>query len=249
MKHLYLLISSLIMLVGFHYPTNIAQLEDPYFINSFEEDITGDGFREYIRLEGNLFHKNGDYFHNVWVNIQTPFTQQWKIPLVPGYDPKLHIIDVTNDNRHDLLYQVAKDSSRKRFDYLLYTFTEGRAEQILLPQPGLIQGNFKDDYKLEISMDVNTKPLSIDLGHKKGLYNNLYNADGKLIIQKKIQIHPIYFFEPRWMSDKKGNGIVSSQHVKASGESDILGEIRTLWYFERGKWVVESIEWVQPSIY
>lgn len=244
-----MLVLSLFILIASYYPTTVTQVNEPYFINSFEEDITGDGFREYIRLEGNLFNQNGDYFHNVWIDIQTPFTQQWKIALIPGYRPNLNIVDINNDNILDLFYQTAKDISNKRFDYRLYTVKEGKVEQIPLPHPRLQQGEFVDDFKLKIIMDSDKKPLFIDLGNKKTLYKDLYDAKGKLKIKKNLHIYPIYFLEPIWINEKKGYGLISSQPVKMSDNPDLLGEIKTVWYYHEGKWIVQKGEWVGTAVY
>src|SRR5690625_7583476 len=85
-----------------------------------EEDITGDGIREYIILEGYLLSENSNYYTDVWVDIQSSFAQQWKISFPGGYHPILELLDITHDGLVDLIYEFAVKVHGRHFNYILY---------------------------------------------------------------------------------------------------------------------------------
>src|SRR5690625_5963384 len=113
---------------------------DPSFINSMEEDITGDGIREYIILEGYLLSENSNYYTDVWVDIQSSFAQQWKISFPGGYHPKLELLDITHDGTVDLIYESAVKENGRHFNYQLYTLKNGKVQQIELLRNKYILG-------------------------------------------------------------------------------------------------------------
>src|SRR5690625_3629419 len=121
---------------------------DSSFINSMEEDITGDGIREYIKLEGNLLSDKSKYFTDVWVNIESPFAQQWKISFIGGYEPKLELLDINQDGTVDLIYESAVKENGRHYNYQIYTLKNGKVQQIELPKNKYVKGEFTDHFKI-----------------------------------------------------------------------------------------------------
>src|SRR5699024_8752672 len=78
-------------------------------INSFERDLNGDGFQEYIRLNGSLMSNESNFFQDVWVTIEDAFEDEWSISLQHGYHPELTFKDLTGNKNPDIFYKVYKD--------------------------------------------------------------------------------------------------------------------------------------------
>src|SRR5690625_6011426 len=61
---------------------NVKANEEPpssTFIDSFEEDITGDGLREYFKLQGRYLAEDSNYYQDIWLEITSPFAKEWSI--------------------------------------------------------------------------------------------------------------------------------------------------------------------------
>src|SRR5699024_2745768 len=98
---------SFILLSSIHAVSAESSLEqESSFINSYEEDVTGDGFKEYLKLQGNLLSTKSIFYPDVWVDITNPFSQHWKISLQAGYNPDIQLIDLTHDQIVDIFYMV-----------------------------------------------------------------------------------------------------------------------------------------------
>src|SRR5699024_509526 len=248
------LCKTFILLALFHIvfmlvPTTVGATDDDNqssFINSYEEDLTGDGFREHIILKGSLFSEKSNFYRDVWLDIASPFAHQWKISLEGGYNPEVRMIDLNHDHTPDLLYRVAKDEDSLQYFHQLYTLKKGTAQQIPTPKHHHIQGKFLDDFKVEIKINPAMKPIIKNISNDKQHYieEKIYKENGELLKEKSIKPKPINALEPTLISKTKGYGLKSRQQVKGLGNDDILGEIETLWYYQNEKWIVLTTEWI-----
>lgn len=223
-----------------------AENEDVSLINSYEEDLTGDGFHEQFTLNGILLSDESKFYRDIWLDISSPFSKQWKISLESGYNPELKLIDLNHDNTFDLFYKVAKNEESTHSVYQLYTVKNGVIKQLPIPKHNHIQARLLDDFKVEITLNPNMKPIIKDISSDdmiKYIDQNLYEEDGKLIEDKRIKITPITLLEPVLISESKGYGLKSNQHIKGLDENDILGEIETLWYYQKDNWIILKSEW------
>ncbi|MEI3605437.1 hypothetical protein SPD48_07010 [Pseudogracilibacillus sp. SE30717A] len=217
------------------------------FINSYEEDLTGDGFREYFTLNGTLLTDKSKFYRDVWLDISSPFSHQWKVSFEGGYDPDLQLIDLTHDQTFDLLYSVAKDENKHQFNYQLYTLKNNVVKQLPIPKHNHIQGKFINDFKIELQINPNMKPIIKDISNNKHSYieEGLYEENGKLIEEKNLKIPPIEKLEPVLISKSKGYGLKSYQPIKGVNNEDVFGEIITLWYYQKDRWLVLQTDWIE----
>jgi hypothetical protein len=217
-----------------------AQEKEPSFINSFEEDITGDGFHEYAKIQGNLLREDSSFYQNIWIDMTSKFNKEWSISLQNGYDPQIKLIDLNHDQVFDLFYQIAKDENKNHFHYQFYTLKGGTVKQLPLPNPMYSKGTFEDDFQVHIQLNPNEKPLVIDVSPKKDSYitGHLYDEKGHLLENKRITIESIATLEPLLISESKGYGLKSMQTVYGVDRQDKIGEIETLWYFKKDEWII-----------
>lgn len=217
-------------------------------IDSYKEDVTGDGQKEEIKLKGIRFSEDSNYFHNVWADIKGPQTKQWKIVYEGGYDPGLDFNDLNHDGINDVLFQSSTSETREKYHYQLHTLKREKLKELKIPESYTITGEFKPDFKATLLLDPSKDPIIIDMkdhadSHiKDGIYDN----NGELLKRTHLLVDPITVFEPVYISKSKGYGLKSYQQVSGATREDVLGKIDALWYFEDGKWIKLKQEW-KPS--
>src|SRR5690625_4962151 len=151
-------------------------------INSYEEDVTGDGFREKFTLRGILLTNHSNFYRDVWMDISSPFSHQWKISFESGYNPNIHLIDLNHDHAFDIFYQVAKDENKHQYNYQLYTLQNGLVKSLPLPKHNHVQGEYLNEFKVKIQINPHQKPIikNIEQNKEKYIDENIYSEDGKL---------------------------------------------------------------------
>lgn len=220
--------------------------EESSLINTFYGDITGDGLREDFILRGTLLSKKSNYFRDLSLHISSPLAKQWTISLNGGYNPSIQLIDLNQDQIVDVFYQVAKNENNEQFDYQIYTLNGNVIEQLPLPRHKYIKGSFLNNYRANIQINPNSKPFIINLSKKKRKYINedIYDEDGSLIIERKAIIDQITYLEPILISESKGYGLKSYQTIKGIDSDDVLGEVKTLWYYNNNEWIILKTEFI-----
>src|SRR5699024_4124568 len=151
------------------------------------------------------------------------------------------------DHTFDVFYQVAKDEDESQHYYQLYTLKNGLVEKLPLPKHNYIRGKFLNNFKAEIRMHPNKKPLQIDLQRNKNRYvqEDIYDEAGKLQQEKDINISPITYMQPILISESKGYGLKSYQNVKGIDSDDLFGQVETLWYYKDNEWIILKLNWLQ----
>ena len=221
-------------------PAVIAESKnETTLINSFERDMNGNGFDEYLRLEGNLLNQNNHFYQDVRLLVKNKFKKEWTIALQHGYQPKAELIDLTGNKNPDLFYEVAKDEQKNHFHYQLYHFNENQVKAVELPNHQYVKLEFTNDFKVKITGISKSKPEFINLSEKKDLYisEGVYNKDGKPSDIKKPAIDQFGTMEPVLLSKSKGYGLKTTHHIHGVNEEDLLGSVVTIWYFENGNWI------------
>lgn len=220
---------------------------EPSLINSFEEDLTGDGFREYIRLHGNLLSNQSMFYPDIWLDITSPFSQHWKISLQAGYDPDIQFIDITQDQIFDIFYSVAKDENKEQNEYQIYTLVNGTIKQIQLPKHQFVKTKLIDDFQVEIQIHPHQKPIIQKLPNKSDyIKEEIYREDGKLLNEKKLHHKSIHLIEPILISEQNGYGLKTYQHI-TDKYNNLIGEIQTLWYYKNDEWTILKTNWIKNT--
>src|SRR5699024_8066284 len=121
-------------------------------INSFERDLNGDGFQEYIRRNGSLMSNESNFFQDVWVAIEDAFEDELSISLQQGYHPELIVKDLTGNKNPDISYKVAKDEDLNSYHYQFYHCVNNKINATTLPEHGHIEAPFWSDFMIEINL-------------------------------------------------------------------------------------------------
>ncbi|WP_087972777.1 hypothetical protein [Oceanobacillus rekensis] len=220
--------------------------QEPILIETYKEDVTGDGDNETIDLKGILFSPDTQYYKDIWITVTTTSGADWKINYGGGYEPVLQFIDLTHDGIKDIFYQSPTGGSGGLYTSNLHTFANSEMQEIALPDQQYVNGNFEENFNVTIKIAPNGKPIVVDVKDRAEDYIRLgiYDKNGKLLKPTDLMIDPIAFFEPNLISDSKGYGLKSFKQISGAYHADGLGTIETLWYYENGNWVILKTEWV-----
>lgn len=217
---------------------------EPIVIATYEEDITGDGIKESIKLKGILLSEDSGFFHQVWADIKSEHDKEWKISYESGYEPTLTFNDLNHDKVTEMIYRSAADDGKLKHSHI-HTLKNEIVTEIPLPKQHHVQGNFKDNFKVEVSISPNTKPDIVSVEDRTNDYIELgiYDKQGDLQKPTSATIEPIASIEPQLISKSKGMGLKSYQPITGASGTDEIGTIETLWYYEKKDWIILKTEW------
>ncbi|WP_047983637.1 hypothetical protein [Ornithinibacillus californiensis] len=217
-------------------------------IQTYEEDVTGNGLKEIIELKGVLFSPESNYYRDIIAVITSSENQVWEIPYMGGYNPTLKFLDLNHDKVNDIFFQSATGGSGGLYQYHLHTLIQNKLSEIPLPEQPFVKGKFLDDFQVEVTISPNMEPSIINVQDRRSDYIRLgiYSEDGKLTKNISAMVDPIAFLEPKFISKTKGYGLKSFQQVSGAYHADQLGTVESLWYFDRDKWILLQTKWM-PS--
>lgn len=223
---------------------------EPVLISTYEEDLTGDGKLDIIKLYGVHFSPDSEYYKDIFAII-TSGSEEWRIDYQGGYDPAIQFIDLNHDNVPDIFYQSPTGGSGGLYTSKLDTLARGELESIPLPEQDYIKGYFEDGFQAVIELGHNAQPILLDVADRKDDYIRLgiFDASGKLLQETSLMFDPIAFFEPVEISSRNGYGLKSFKQISGAYHADQLGVVETLWYYEDGKWVALQVDWKGASEY
>ncbi|TFJ92821.1 hypothetical protein [Lentibacillus salicampi] len=242
----------LISLFTFSLPLNTAAEENnvpsPQHLSTYNKDVTDDSTEETIKMKGKFLAPDSDYYAELWASVSNHEEKKWKIPYEGGYDPKMQFFDLNHDGVNDLFFQSAAGGSGNSHHYHLHTLKNNQLEEIPLPKQEFIKTDFKNDFKVAIQIDHEQEPTIVDVKDRSSEYVQLgiYDENGQLLDNTSPMIAPIAFFQPVEISEGKGYGLKSHQQISGAYQADKLGTVETLWYYEKGQWIILKTEWV-PS--
>lgn len=239
-----------VIIAVFSIPKTQANDTLPSLINihSFEEDITGDGLKDDLKLQGNYLSNDSDFFQHIILDINNSFQKEWNLSLKGGYEPKLSFYDLNHDEIIDFLYEVAIDTDKKQYFTQAYTLKNNKIESIDLPKNNPIKGIYRDDFRIElIFTPTNNKEYISIQNRNRLLKENVYNNKGEVSNEQYIDIDPIKKYIPILINKHKGYGLKSIQNMRHPSTKDLIGTIETLWYFDKhkNKWIILKTDWHQ----
>lgn len=227
-------------------PTYASNVEEKT-IEQYEEDVTGDGNKEIILLKGLPISDTSDFYQHVWVEIKNNQNQKWTIQYKGGYQPKLFLINLTGDNRKELLFQASSDVNEKNQNkYFLHTIEHNQVKQKKLPEQPYVRGKFLDNFFAEIQFSPEDETKTVNLQGRASQYidEGLYSKSGQLLKNKMPTFNPISFIEPVIIHETNRHGLKSLQYVTDSVTSNPIGSIETVWVFNQGNWIILNTKWV-----
>lgn len=211
-------------------------------LHSYKEDITGDHTKEYIRLLGEPFDENSNYFHRVLLSIDSMNEHKWQIPLADGYNPRLIIVDLNNDNINDLFYQVANASNNNQVKQQLYTVSNQQLKPLPLPEIAPMRVKLLENYKISLSTGNHDLSYIFDVKNLHPSFKRKYEQTWQKGGPSSLRIRENLSLEPVWLPHVGGYGLRNSQQIEDSINKNIIGEIQTTWYFKHNKWIVLNRE-------
>ncbi|WP_193065445.1 hypothetical protein [Oceanobacillus oncorhynchi] len=231
---------SLLFLALFFAPAEAAS-NDAMLIQTYEEDVTGDGEKELLELKGKLFAADGVYYQDIWVEISSPSTDKtWRINYGGGYDPELHFADLTHNGVMDILYQSPTGGSGGLYTSQLNQWEKDDFIELPLPIEQPVKGEFMDGFRASIQLLPNEDPIILDVSGQKEEYIRLklYDEQGKLLEPTTLMIDPVAFFDIIDLDDEGQKGLKSFQQISGAYHADGIGTVESIWMYDEEKWML-----------
>lgn len=208
-------------------------------IASFEHDVTGDGVMEELTLRGSFLSEHSSFYHDIWIDITSRYSDKWKISFASGYEPKVQFIHLTSEKTADIFYSVRKTEHKTPMTHQLYSLRNGKVTQLPLPKANRMSGTLQDQFQASVALDGHDTTSTIELTNvkQKLMEQSLYDESGKLKRQLKVLVQPISSLQPILLNKNKGYGLKSVQLMMIEQTDIVIGTIESIWYFERDDWV------------
>jgi len=232
------LLSSIILLSTFIYSEASTE---PIVINAYEEDITGDGYRETITLKGLPITKDSSFFQDIWAEI-AGVNQSWTISYGGGYHPQLDFVHLTHDQTYNLLFS-SKSSDNQYPNYQLHLFKGDKMVALELPQLNYTSGKFEDDFQVSVTISPDGQAKTVTIDPKPYIEADIYTSDGSLSESVSLQVSQPTL-KKHYVSKQQGYGLKSTQTFREPIKEKKIGTLETLWYFENGKWIIVQNKWL-----
>lgn len=225
-----------------------AEVPSPKQIVEFKKDVTGDGLKESVILKGIRFSMDTNFLKETWAEIRLANNQKLKITYNGGIDPSLQFLDLNHDQVQEIFYQSATGGRNGLYHHQLHTIKNGKMKKIPLPVQRYVKAHFTDGFQVEVKLSPGQKPYITNVKKHTSDYiqKGIYNKKGELLTDGSVIIEPITSYKPVFINKQKGYGLKSHQQINGSSNSDTIGTVETLWYYENGKWIILKTKWV-PS--
>lgn len=207
--------------------------------DSKEEDINGDGTKDYISLSGSkVFGENSPYVRDIKLEVYDMKTGYKELPIGnvnEGYEPNMFIADFNGDKSQDILISIANGGSAGTSTYSLISYKDNKIVS-LFEQEKFNYGLdydvfFKDGFKAEIFIKNINRTFTIDLKDNMDFYikDGIYDKDGKILKQTYGMWNAVSQVEPIDV-DKDGRlELVVYQRVIGTSNAETLGYVKSVW--------------------
>src|SRR5690625_842644 len=214
---------------------------EPTVINTYEEDITGDGYRETITLKGLPLTNDSDFFQDIWADIDG-VNQSWTISYGGGYLPQLDFVHLTLDHTYNLLFS-SKSSDNRYPNYQLHLFKLIQMKAKELPQLDHTSRKLEDDFQVSVIISPDGKAETVTIDPKHYIEEDIYTSNGSLSESVSLQVSQPTL-KKHYVSKQQGYGLKSTQTFREPIKEKKIGTLETLWYFENGKWIIVQNKWI-----
>jgi len=207
-----------------------------------KRDVTGDGKLDRISIIGVPYEPDSPFLKEIYLVIEVRKGRKIDVPLDAGFEPSLQFADFNRDGVEDVYVTIPTGSSGGLINSYAYTFIGDKANDLTVPPPVSITGQFLDNYKIALSVPMQ-KPLVLDVSDRKKDYERmgLYQADGKLNEPTEIMVDPYSVLDIIDFPEK-GKGLKGVQRISGAYHADGLADVYSEWDYQNGRWELLKTE-------
>lgn len=209
---------------------------------SYKVDLTGDEKKEKVTLKGITFGKRTKYFKEFHLSVKSGSNDPYKATIAGGFKPNLYFMDLTNDKIDEILLEVPTGGSGGVYDYYAFRYADGKIAAMELPEPLVLYGTFKNNYKVSILVQETHESYTLDVRNKKKKYDKLgIFQRGKLVESSEPMISEYTYLQTR-DEDRDGvSELVGIQSIFGTSVNDKLAQVYSTWKYLDNKWILKGV--------
>lgn len=198
-------------------------------------DITGEGKKDFIQLQGIPFSEDEKGFQEIILTVKLSDGKTYEDKLGYGLNPKLMLVDLNHDGNQDIFLDIPTDQSEGISNHYLYS--ANNYDFSVIPIPDLqLQGQFSDGYKANVSIPHTKQMYEFDLKPRKKQYDALgIYQNGKLNEPTELTILPYEELKPL-ITEGENYGLKGIQKIGGTSNSDEIAFIESTWYYLDDDW-------------
>lgn len=220
----------------------------PKVINNYEvldfkkEDVTGDGFSDYVYLLGKGVKDSPNFKKDIIVFVEDGRNKRvyyMDMKSNSGYEPNLFLGDFTGDGINDILVSIASGGSGGFYFYYIFSFRNGDFVKIFdyedFSQNQKYNAIYRDNYRVEVISEDGKERYSIDISNRSREYlDQFYDKNGKLKKPTKGDVSNLNTLFPIYPTfGLKGKfGLLTLQRITGTYSADGLGYLQTYVNYE-----------------
>jgi len=210
-------------------------------------DVSNDGKKDTILLKGVPYEEGTKFLKEIQLQIDASNGKSYKVELEPGYSPAIQYVDLNHDGLKDMFISIDSGGSGGISYYYLYTLKDFILQDLGVPDPLVINSQFMNGYKANISINDTGQSYTFDLRNRADDYERLgIYHNGKLSEPMELMVDPYSSLKPIQMNDKM-YGLIGIQAVSGAYHADRIALVEATWYYENGKWVLKNTKVLETN--
>ena len=199
-------------------------------------DVTGDNKDDKVFIKGIPYEEGTQFFKEIILEIDASNGKTIKANLDEGYDPTVYFVDLNHDGVNDMFISINTGGSGGISNHYLYTLKDFSLSNLEVPEPLIINGQFLNGYKANITIQDTNQSYTFDLRNRAEEYERLgLFQNGKLSEPTELMIDPYSTLKPIMFSSNR-NGLIGIQAISGAYHADKIAFVESTWEYDAGKW-------------
>ncbi|UII57904.1 hypothetical protein LS684_10570 [Cytobacillus spongiae] len=205
-------------------------------ISKDQVDVTGDQIKDTIYVKGTPFDNKASFLKEIKLEIVASNQEHYTIKLDGGYEPTIVFQDLNQDGVVDIFVTVPTGGSGGLSQHYLYSLKDFSIHDLTVPDPLLMQAQFLDHYKANLTINETGKTYQFDLQNRKEEYNKMgLYVNEKLNEPQELMVHAYGLLKPIKLEDGSV-GLKGVQRVSGAYNADAIAFVESIWKLDHGKW-------------
>ncbi|MEH6988498.1 hypothetical protein [Cytobacillus firmus] len=198
-------------------------------------DVTGDSKADTVYIKGVYYEEGASFLKEISLEVKASDGNAYKAELEGGYEPLIQFEDLNSDSIKDMYISIPTGGSGGLSNFHLYTLKDFKLVDLSVPDPLVINSQFENGYKANISVQDTKQSYTFDLRDRSEEYERLgLYVNGKLSEPTELMVNPYSTLKIIPVEEKEG--LMGVQRISGAYNADTIAFVESFWLYEDGKW-------------